>query len=93
MVDSSVDLTTKKVDCCRNGCVAFTAGREALTECDICQAQRYRPNGQPAKQATYWSLLLWLRLMLADPAIGPGMVQSICTSVPFTWRAGCSISE
>ena len=77
MVDSSVDLYTKEVYCCRNGCVAFTAGREALTECDICKAQLIRPNGQPVKQASHWSLLPWLRIMLADRATGPGMVSSM----------------
>lgn len=31
MIEASVDLQTKEVDCCRNGCVAFTASRKALT--------------------------------------------------------------
>jgi len=76
MVDLSVDLHTKKANCCINGCIAFPAGREALTECDLCKAQRCRANGQPTKRAIYWSILPWLRLMLAGPAIGPGIVSA-----------------
>ena len=77
MVESSVDLHTKEVDCCRNGCVAFTAHRETLTECDVCKTPRYRADGRPAKKATYWPLLPWLRMMLADPDIGVGMVSAM----------------
>lgn len=77
MVESSVDLHTTKVDCCRNGCVAITAYREALSACDVCKAARHRANGQPAKQATYWPLLPWLMMMFADAQIGPSMVSGM----------------
>jgi len=59
-VESSVDLVTKKVDCCSAGCVAFTANRVALAACDNCSAPRYRSDGKPHKQVTYWPLLPWL---------------------------------
>lgn len=77
MVAASVDQHTPQVECCRNGCVAFTAGRMALTACDVCEAPRYRADGKPAKQATYWPSLPWLRMMLADPVIGQAMVASM----------------
>jgi len=77
MVDSSVYLYTKKVDCCRAGCVAFTAHRQSLKACDKCEAPRYSADGKPIKQATYWPLLPWLRMMLADQYIGPGMVKAM----------------
>lgn len=77
MVKSSVDLRTRMVDCCRNGCVAFTADRDAFTACDVCKTARYRASGQPAKQATYWPLLPWLKMMLADAHIGPSMVNAM----------------
>jgi len=77
MVDSSVDLHTREVDCCRHGCVAFTAHRETLTECDVCEAPRFRADGRPAQKATYWPLLPWLRMMLAVPDIRVGMVSAM----------------
>lgn len=77
MVESIVDLRTAKVDCCKNGCVAFTADREALSACDVCKAARHRANGQPAKQATYWPLLPWLKMMFAIAQIGPNMVSAM----------------
>lgn len=77
MVESSVDLLTTKVDCCRNGCVKFTAYREALSACHVCKAARYRANGQPAKQATYWPLLPWLMMMFADAQIGTSIVSGM----------------
>ena len=77
MVASSVDLHTTRVDCCRDGCVAFTADRKDLTACDACIAPRFRAEGKPHKQATFWPLLPWLRMMLADPNIGTGMVKAM----------------
>jgi len=77
MVASSVDLHTTKVDCCRDGCVAFTADRNDLTACDACNAPRFRADGKPHKQATYWPLVPWLRMMLADPNSGAGMVKAM----------------
>lgn len=37
VIKTSVDLETKEVDSCRNGCVAFTALRANLTQCDVCK--------------------------------------------------------
>jgi len=77
MVESSVNLDTKNVYCCRAGCVAYAARRENLTACDIFKAPRYRVDGKPHTQVTYWPLLLWLKMMLADPDIGVGMVKAM----------------
>jgi len=77
MVAEIVDLYEKKVDCCSAGCVAFTARRKNLTECDICKDTRCRSDGKPHKQVTYWPLLPWIRVLLADPDIGPDMVNAI----------------
>jgi len=41
MVAESADLYDRKVDCCSAGCVAFSVGRQNLTECDMCKALRY----------------------------------------------------
>jgi len=77
IVHLSVDLYTKKVDCCSGGCVAFTAERKALTACDSCKAPRYRADGKPHKQDTYWPLLPRLRMMLADAKSWAGMVTAV----------------
>jgi len=77
MVESSVNLHTNEVDCCRNGCVAFTAHSEQLTKCDVCKAPRYRTDRRPAKKATLWPRIPWLRKMLANPDIGAGMVSAM----------------
>lgn len=53
MVGSSSDLHTRKVDCCRAGCVAFTARSEDLTVCDVCDGPRFRADGRPHKEATF----------------------------------------
>ena len=77
MVKSSVDIFTKKVDCCHAGCVAFSAHRKDLHACDVCHAPRYCVDGKSRMQATYWPLLPWIRMMLADPDIGAGMVKTM----------------
>ena len=77
IVHSSDDLYTKKVDCCSGGCVAFIAERKALTACGACKAPRYRADGKPHKQATYWPLVSWRRMMLADAKIWAGMVKAV----------------
>jgi len=76
-VDSSVDPYTKKVDCWRAGCVAYTAHRKSMNACDKCKATRYSCDGRPRMQATYCPLLPWLRMMLGDTYIGPGMVKAM----------------
>jgi len=77
VVKSSVDIFTKKVDCCHAGCVAFNAHREDLNARDVYHAPRYRVDGKPRMQKTYWPLLPWIRMMLADPDIGAGMVKTM----------------
>lgn len=77
MLKSSVDMRSRMVDCCRNGCVAFTAHREAFSAGDLCKAARYRTSGQPSKQATYWPLLPWLKMMFADAHIELSMVNAM----------------
>jgi len=37
----------------------------------------YRADGRSAKKTTYWPLLPWLSMMLADPDIGAGMVSAM----------------
>lgn len=37
----------------------------------------YLGDGRPAEKATYWRLLPWLKIMLADPNIGAGMVAAL----------------
>jgi len=54
MVESSVNLHTKEVNRCRNGCVAFTTNRALLTKCDVCKVPRYRADGRPSNKTTYW---------------------------------------
>jgi len=63
LVKSSVDIFTKKVECCRAGCAAFSAHRKDLEACDVCHAPRYRIEGKPRMKATYWPLLPWIRIL------------------------------
>jgi len=77
MGQSSVNLETTKVDCCKSGCEAITASRQAYTSCDVCNTPWYRADATPQKQETYRPLLPWLKMMLADPSMGPGMVQAM----------------
>lgn len=76
-VSQSVHLGEKHVDACRNGCLAFTASREGLTHCSACGAARRGPDGRPVKVVVYWPLTPWLRAMLADPVMGPGLVEAM----------------
>ena len=48
-VGASVDLHEHRVDCCRNGCVAYVARRAQLDVCDVCGATRRLADGSPAK--------------------------------------------
>lgn len=77
-VRASIDLHELHVDCCRKGCDAFTAARKTLTACEnVCGATRLKTDGTPAKQVVYWRLASWLRMLFADPSIGPGMVRAV----------------
>jgi len=77
MVKSSVNLLKKKDDCFHAGCDAFSAHHKDLNACDVCIAPRFRADGKPPKQATYWPLLPWGWMMLADPDVGAGMVKTM----------------
>jgi len=77
MEKSSFDILTKKADCCHAGCFALSAHRKDLNACDVCHAPGYRVYGKPRMQAAYWLLLPWIRMILADPDIGAGMVKTM----------------
>lgn len=76
-VESSMDVHELRVDCCPEGCVAFTADRKLYNSCDYCGSPRFKNTGSPTKQVVYWRLASWLRMLLADPSIGPGMVRGV----------------
>lgn len=40
MLQSSVNLAPKNVDCCVSGCVAFTADRKGISSRDVCNTLR-----------------------------------------------------
>jgi len=52
-IDESVNVETRLVDCCINGCVAFTHTHAQHATCTACGAARYKADGKPAKQSTY----------------------------------------
>jgi len=79
-IDASVNLETRAVDCCVNGCVAFTHTRSQETTCDARGALRYKANGKPAKQITYWYLTSWLAHHIGDPIIGKSMLENIAAA-------------
>jgi len=70
-IEASVNVEKRQVDCCLNGCVAFTYKRSRLTLCDAGGTARYTASGKPARQMTYWPLTAWLVNMLSDPILGP----------------------
>lgn len=74
---ASLYLDEREVHACTNGCVAFTGARGGASACDACGAARYKRNGAPARTVKYWSLTAWLTAMLADPQLGPGMVEAL----------------
>ena len=76
-IEASVNVEKRQVDCCLNGCVAFTHKRSLLTSCDACGTARYTASGRPARQMTYWPLTAWLINMLSDPVLGPDMRASV----------------
>jgi len=79
-VDASVNLETRLVDCCINGCVAFTHTRAQQTTCDAFGAPRLKSSGKPAKQVTYWSLKSWSSHLLSDPIIGKSMMENMAAA-------------
>ena len=79
-IDAAVHLETRAVDCCVNGCSAFTDKRASETACDACGASRYKAGGKPAKQVTYWSLTSWLAHLLGYPVIGKSMLENMAAA-------------
>ena len=59
VVDASVNLETRLVDCYIKGFVALTHTRAQQTSCDASGAPRFKDNGKPAKQVMYCSLISW----------------------------------
>jgi len=76
-IDAAEKLETRAVDCCVNGCLAFTDNRASETACDACGASRYKTGGKPAKKVMYWSLTAWLAHLLSDPIIGKSTEENI----------------
>ena len=79
-IQASVNLETRTVDCCRNACLAFTHKRVQQNACDACGAPRYKADGKPAKQMTYWSLTSWLAHLLGDPVIEKSMLENMAAA-------------
>jgi len=79
-IDASVYLETRAVDCCINGCVAFTHLRTQQKVCDVCGAARYAASGKPAKQVIYWSLIAWMAHLRGDPVIGEAMLKNMAAA-------------
>jgi len=79
-INASVSLEMRDVDCCVNGCPAFTDKRAQITACDACGAQRYKSNGKAAEQVTYWSLTSCLSQLLGDPVIGNSMLKNMAAA-------------
>lgn len=82
----SVHIHEAFVDACSGGCVAFIGPRQDATTCDACSEPRYKPNGKPAKQVVYWQIEPWLRMMVADPVVGPEMVRSMSKAPLAAWQ-------
>jgi len=76
-IEASVDVENRQVDCCLNGCVAFTHKRSHLSSCDACGTARYTSTGKPSRQMTYWPVTAWLTNMLGDPILGPDMMAGM----------------
>jgi len=76
-IEASVNVEKRQVDCCLNGCVAFTHKLSHLTSCDACGTARYTASGRPARQMTYRPLTAWLVNILSDPVLGPDMRASM----------------
>jgi len=77
MFESNVDLNTTEVGCCKEGCVAFTAGCEGLTAWDVWKEPRFRAGGKRHKKETYRPLLSLLKTMLPELDAGAGMCRAM----------------
>jgi len=76
-IEASVSVEKRQVDCCLNGCVAFTHKRLHLRSCDACGTARYTSTGKPARQMIYLPVTAWLTNMLGDPTLGPDMMAGM----------------
>ena len=77
LVRDTVSVHSRRDDACREGRVAFTAKHKSDDKCWICGAARYTSAGKPAKQVEYFSLIAWLKAILADPILGPEMMATM----------------
>lgn len=57
-------IRPRLLDCCRNSCIAFTGDYEDLSQCLVCQSERYRDatTKKPYQQFIYVPLVDRLRL-------------------------------
>ena len=79
-IDERVHVETRLVDCCINSCVAFLHTGAQHATCTACGDARYKADGKPVKQITYWSLIAWLAHLLGDPVIGNSMMENIAAA-------------
>jgi len=63
------------VDCCRNGCLAYTGERSQQTMRDFCKADRFYAYRKVTKTTRYFSIAAWMTMMLANLDIGPAMMD------------------
>lgn len=76
-IEACVNVETREVDCCSNGCDCLTHKRAQATACGVCGSEHYTPSGKPACQMKYWLLTAWLVNVLCDPVLGPGMMAGM----------------
>jgi len=75
LIHEPVHLEEKVVDCCRNGCLAYTGERSQQTVCGFCKADRFYANRKVAKTTRYFNIAALMNMMLANPDIGPDMMD------------------
>jgi len=84
LIRDSDSVHTKRVDACREGCVADSADHKSDEECWKCGAARSTSAEKPAQQVEYFSLIAWLKTMLADPVLAPELLA--------TMKAACLVA-
>ncbi|PKC56205.1 hypothetical protein RhiirA1_402312 [Rhizophagus irregularis] len=57
-----VDLTSIRIDTCKNSCVAFTGDYHLLKECPLCSESRFDSNNKPVNITSFFSLTERLKL-------------------------------
>ena len=55
--------------------MSYTAMNAQATSCLGFKLELYNSQGQPAKTTRYWKIAPWMAMMLADPEIGPEMIE------------------